>query len=147
MNTTFRLAPWADVLYAMDRAWWDKHIAEVRARFRGLLATPVTACHGVHKIRFDHQRNSGAGAVALAAHLGARRIVLLGYDGQKTGGRAHWHGDHPAGLGNAGNVGRWPAQFADLARKLNGAEIINASRETALTCWPRAALEDALCAS
>jgi len=88
--------------------------------------------------------NSGAGAIALAAKAGARRVLLLGYDCQKTGGKAHWHGDHPEGLGNAGSIHKWPAQFAQLKASMAGVEIINCSRATALTCFPRQPLEAAL---
>lgn len=128
----------------MDRVWWRQYLEEARQSFTGQLVAPVAGIHGVCRAKFPQQLNSGAGAIALAAQLGARRIVLLGYDAQKTGGAAHWHEDHPAGLGNAGSVGKWPRQFAELAKSLAGVEIINASRETALTCWPRMTLEEAL---
>lgn len=145
VNTTFRLAPWADVLYAMDAAWWNAHIDEVRRTFRGRLINPWREMRGVERVRFEHRRNSGAGAISLAAHWGARRIVLLGYDCQRTGGQAHWHGDHPKGLGNAGTIDRWPAIFARLAKSLAGrVTVINATRETALTCFERRSLSEAL---
>lgn len=145
VNTTFRLAPWADVLYAMDAAWWNAHIDEVRRTFRGRLINPWREMRGVERVRFEHRRNSGAGAISLAAHWGARRIVLLGYDCQRTGGQAHWHGDHPKGLGNAGTIDRWPAIFARLAKSMAGrVTVINATRETALTCFERRALSEAL---
>lgn len=140
------MAPWADALYAMDRAWWREHVAEVRATFRGALWAPFSGMPGIKRLRFDRPtpRNSGAGAVAMAAQFGAERIVLLGYDAQKTGGRAHWHDDHPKGLGNAGTVAKWPEQFRRIVGSLRGAQVVNASRATALTCFPRASLEDAL---
>lgn len=146
MNTTFRLAPWADALYGMDRAWWRVHIDEVRHAFTGALWAPFSGLHGVQRVSFAPPlpRNSGAGAIALAVYLGARRIVLLGFDAQHTGGRAHWHADHPKGLGNAGSVAKWPEQFHQAAARLNGAEVVNASRVTALTCFRRVSLEDAL---
>lgn len=146
VNTTFRMAPWADALYAMDRAWWSEYLAEVRETFRGALWAPLGGLAGVKRIRFDRQtpRNSGAGAVALAAQEGAERIVLLGYDAQHSGGRTHWHGDHPKGLGNAGSVAKWPEQFRTLIGLLRGATVVNASRTTALACFPRASLEAAL---
>ncbi len=130
----------------MDRAWWDTYIGEVRRGFGGRMISPLRNCHGTQYVRFDRGRNSGAGAIALAAHFGARRIILLGYDAQKTNGQAHWHGNHPRNLGNAGTANKWPAQFADMAKRLRGVEIVNASRATAITCWPRVDLEDALCA-
>lgn len=89
--------------------------------------------------------NSGAGAISLAVKAGASRVILLGYDCQKTGGMVHHHGDHPAGLGNAGSMPKWPEQFKRLAASLEGVEVINCSRETALTAFPRGELESALC--
>src|SRR5690606_31872717 len=35
VNTTFRLAPWADALFAMDENWWKHHHEEVAATFTG----------------------------------------------------------------------------------------------------------------
>lgn len=150
VNTTFRIAPWADALFAMDRAWWDKHLTEVNATFRGqrFSNNPLSSRYHVHKLNnatFKTYGNSGAAAINLAAHLGAKRIILLGYDCQKTGGKTHWHGDHPHGLGNAGMIDRWAGRFAELARDLGGVAVFNATRETALTCFPRVTLEDALC--
>ncbi|SDW94858.1 hypothetical protein SAMN05421681_103308 [Lysobacter enzymogenes] len=126
----------------MDRQWWDRHLADC-AGFAGELVAPHQI-HGVRQERFNHNHNSGAGAIALAAHWGARRVILLGYDCQRTGGQAHWHGDHPEGLANAGSIARWPAQFQRLIPQLRGVEVINASRETALTVFPRATLESLL---
>ena len=94
---------------------------------------------------FECYGNSGAACIRLAAMAGARRIVLLGYDCQKTGGKSHWHGDHPWPLGNAGRADRWRERFGRLAVDLTNVEVINCSRHTALTCWPRAKLEDVIC--
>lgn len=132
------LCPWADVLYAMDLAWWKKYIAQVRQEFNGLLITQASDCFGVPKSPAPDFGNSGAGAIALAAECGATTIYLLGYDCQHTGGKKHWHGDHPAGLGNAGMVAKWPSQFAAVAQRYRHASIINCSRQTSLRCFSRA---------
>src|SRR5690349_21512799 len=34
INTTFKLAPWADVLFACDLPWWNHYIEEVRKTFK-----------------------------------------------------------------------------------------------------------------
>lgn len=128
----------------MDRDWWRAYRSEAAEAFSGALVSPLGNIQGVRTVRFGTYLNSGAGAIALAVHLGARRVVLLGYDCQKTGGKAHWHGDHPAGLGNAGSVGKWPGQFARLAADLKGFDIVNATRQTALNCFARKPLEEAL---
>lgn len=135
----------------MDRKWWDTHIAEIRRDFRGDLTTTSNEVKhlglkpmGTYGRGFQPYGNSGAGAMALAGLAGARRIVMLGYDCQRTGGMAHWHGDHPKGLGNAGSMPKWPGQFEKCKAGLAGVEIINCSRDTALAMFPRASLHDTL---
>ena len=132
------------MLFALDRDWWKVYREEAAAVFAGELVSPLPNNYGVRRIQLPRYENSGAAAIALAVHMGAQRIILLGYDCQKTGGKAHWHGDHPKELGNAGSLNKWPAQFAKLARDLRNFNIVNCSRETALTCFPRANLEHVL---
>lgn len=148
-NTTYRMAPWATVLMAYDSKWWDLHGQEVKATFTGHKVTFARSGerHGAQSLalcKFRPYGNSGAAAVSLAVLAGARKVVMLGYDCQHTGGQTHWHGNHPAPLGNAGSVARWPAKFAQLAQyaRQSGCNVVNASRETALTCFPRVRLED-----
>lgn len=35
INTTYRLAPWADLIYACDHCWWKFYIDEVRQHCSG----------------------------------------------------------------------------------------------------------------
>lgn len=148
-NTTFRLCPWADVLFGFDARWWREHLSEVSKVFEGerLTCSPVGRALGVPTLHgaqwFTSYHNSGAAAISLALASGAKRVVLLGYDCQKTGGMTHWHGDHPKTLGNAVSMPRWPHHFKQVARRAQslGVEVVNCSRETALTCFPRAPLE------
>lgn len=88
--------------------------------------------------------NSGFQALGLALHFGAACVVLLGYDMQLTDGKTHWHGNH-VGLGNpkADRMGTWRARFAEVTRQTK-VPILNATRETALTCFPRVDLAVAL---
>jgi hypothetical protein len=93
--------------------------------------------------------NSGFGAVGLCVQWGASRVVLLGYDMQRTGNRAHWHGDHPGHLGQGNSFAMWTRRFASAAPQLvdAGIEVVNASRATALTCFQRMGIQEALCTS
>lgn len=149
-NTTFRLCPWADVLYAMDRQWWELYLTEVDKTFNGRRVTmaglaPKFGTERLGRPDFEHYNNSGAAAVALAIRDGATRIVMLGYDCQRTNGQTHWHGNHPPKLGNAGTLLKWSEHFgmlADAASKA-GVTIINASRQTALQMFQRQELETA----
>lgn len=151
-NTTFRLAPDADFLFGFDTAWWAAHAAEVNTSFRGRRvsyhfgAAKYGAMAMEREPGFRSYGNSGACAIALAALLGARRILLLGAD-CAIGAKTHWHGDHPKALSNAKSHAVWPRQFqyaGAFARTLR-AEVINCSRETKLTCFPRVPLSEALC--
>lgn len=152
VNTSFRLAPWADYLFAMDDRWWRVYGEEARRDFRGKRYSFSRGTYAAEhaetmlgKSGYQTFGNSGAGAVMLARYLGASRVVLLGYDAERRkGAPAHWHPDHPIGLNNASSSHAWPGQFKRVARQMKGIRIINASRQTALTCFARATLEDAL---
>jgi hypothetical protein len=151
VNTTYQMAPWADALFAMDAAWWKIYYKEVSAVFRGAMysVNNFTVNHYPRVVQvakpFTSFGNSGAGAVHMAVKGGAKRIILLGYDCQHTGGERHWHGNHPKGLGNADVINRWPQQFARLRDSIPaGVEVINCTRTTALESFPRRELWDAL---
>jgi hypothetical protein len=164
-NTSFRLCPWADVLFAFDVKWWDEYHEEVKQVFKGRCMTYANAAmrYGAESVFdcswFTSHSNSGACAIGLAIAGKAKHIILLGADCQRTGGKTHWHGDHPKvmrskrarkswpmGMSNADSMNRWPAQYQSAAMQadIHGVEVINASRETALTCFKRARLEDVL---
>tara|TARA_R100000655_G_scaffold87091_1_gene127233 strand:+ start:3360 stop:3788 length:429 start_codon:yes stop_codon:yes gene_type:complete len=125
----------------MDRTWWKHYLPQVKKTFHGERYSCAVNLRDVTTAKSSVHKNSGAGAIALADYWGAQRIILIGYDGQKTGGKAHWHGDHPVGLGNAGSIEKWPMHFRKLALK---AQVINCTRETILDCFPRVPLETAL---
>ncbi len=154
VNNTFLLAPWADMLYAADAAWWHAHPAA--ADFPGLRVT-VQDVPGTHKLRcsgptgFDPHPgavrsggHSGYQAVHIAMHAGARQILLCGFDLHGT----HWHGPHPEPLRNTaqGTYVRWIENFAELREPAaeRGITIINVTPNSALRCFPMMSLADAL---
>lgn len=141
----FLAVPWADALYAIDAPWWKHYGQQVSAEFRGEKFS-ARARGGAVAAPSQHFENSGAAALALSAHLGARRVLMVGYDCQFTGGKSHSHGDHPPTLGNARSLPKWPEKFAQCAAHLArlGVQVINCTRETALTCFPRGDLETEL---
>lgn len=168
VNDAHRLAPWADWLYSSDRYWWAHHggvpafkgmragiehtpgRSDTRLKALSVLVHRNTGHDGI-ETSSDGLRtcanNSGGAAVNLALHLGARRVVLLGYDlGYGAGSRRHFFGDHPVGLSNQHNFPTWRKAFATMAEPLKalGIEVVNCSRVTALDCFPVAVLEDVL---
>jgi hypothetical protein len=168
VNDAYRLAPWADVLYACDPEWWGWHrerlAGAIDRRYsldglrwkdpkieamRAELGVTLLGLTGVAGFELDPRavrtgKNSGYQAINVAYHFGIRRVILLGFDCGPKGDREHWFGDHPNR--SRGLYG----QFADHFRKLAGLapalglEIVNASRESALDCFPRVSIEEAL---
>lgn len=150
-NTTYRLCPWATVLMGYDLRWWQVHHKEVAETFKGHKVSGMVDCkaYGARCLRlmkFRPFNNSGAAAISLAVLAGSKKVIMLGYDCKHAGGKTHWHGDHPAPLGNAGSVAKWPEKFRQLSvyARQNGCQVLNASRDTALDMFPRVALEDVL---
>lgn len=151
VNDTFRLAPWADLLYAADHTWWS--LRPEAMAFAGLKATigmhsALRWLRNTGVVGFDPDPsalrtggNSGYQAIHLAVHAGARRVLLCGFDMHGT----HWHGPHEAPLRNTTDYvfGRWLQRFDTLAEELRerGVEVINCTHGSALTCFPRGWLE------
>jgi hypothetical protein len=99
--------------------------------------------------KLDHihtGRNSGYQAMSLAYIFGVKKMLLLGFDFQRTNGKSHWHGDHPRGLGNGGRYSGWVIAMDKLAKDLaaKGVEVVNCSRHTALKCFKRSTIEKEL---
>lgn len=163
VNESWRLAPFADALYACDGCWWD--LRRGAPEFGGLKITQdvrAAQLYGLRQVRlrkgcdrllFDEAGeigwggNSGFHAVNLALQFGASRLALVGFDYGLAGG-VHWHGRHPARLNNpsAANLARWARTLDGQAPVIAGlgVEVVNCSPVSALTAFPTATLEDAL---
>lgn len=158
INTAYQLAPWATALYAADLEWWKWH--KGAPHFAGLrysvsrqaegYGVQILRNAGTDGLALDRTalrtgRNSGYQALNLAVHFGAQRIILLGYDMQ-TGpkGEHHWHGNHPRHVSSPYTIFR--KKFATLVGPLQalGIEVINCSPRTALSCFPKMTLAEAL---
>ena len=89
--------------------------------------------------------NSGYQAINLAYHLGARKIIILGFDMHRDGG-AHWHGDHPGLNVPDAHLTNWRSRMAPLARDLQnqGVRVINSTPGSALDCFEKLPLNKAL---
>ena len=127
----------------MDKDWWTIHGDEVIKTFIGAKFSNNPVKEAKYLAKFEHFGNSGAACISLAIMGGASRIILLGYDCQVTNGLKHWHGDHKAGLGNAGMIHKWHKKFAEIEERWPNL-VVNATRQTALTCFEIVNLESEL---
>lgn len=159
VNDTYRLAPWADLLYAADREWWDRHAGLPTFRGRKATIEPINrAWPGVEVFRnmgtdglettpggLRTGLHSGYQAINVAVHEGASRIVLLGYDMQPAeDGSHHHHAAHPGDVHPS--YGRHLPLYHTLVAPLAalGIEIVNCSRRTAITAFRRASIWETL---
>jgi hypothetical protein len=152
VNDAIDYVPWADVLFAGDASWWTRRRetpdTQLPALKFALQWTALAARPSVHVLNYTGQlgiedqptavrtgRHSGYAAINVAVHLGARRIILLGYDLQPSAtGANHVFGDHPGREGRALNYDAWLAAYQGLTDALasRGVAVINATRKTAL---------------
>jgi hypothetical protein len=157
INTSYQMVPWATALYAADAHWWGWH--KGAKDFGGLRysLSPDAAKYGVSILRNTGQgglemspdglktgRNSGYQAVNLAVHFGAKRIILLGYDLQPSKQREHWHPDHPHSRPSPYSAFRDAFKLLVGPLASLGVEVVNCTPATALTCFPRRPLREAL---
>ena len=159
------LAPWADVVYGCDRAWWRNR--QGLHEFTGLKisqAAELTASYpDIRIVKVDNTKdkillddtkvvgsggNSGFQALNLAVQFGADRILLIGFDMHARSG-VHWYGrNNGQGRSNPSehNFKRWRAAFEGSADMLKerGVDVVNASLISELTCFRVAKVDVAM---
>jgi hypothetical protein len=167
IKSTWRLAPWADVLYGIDRGWWiaNKGVPS----FKGLRVSPSpTICRiypEVREIRLKARAHlitgktgvigcglksggghSGFQAINLAVQFGATRVLLVGFDMTLRGG-AHWSKDYRGvSKPDAGRVETWRREMDECAPQFRtlGIEVINCAMASALTAYRKQPLGEAI---
>lgn len=152
VNDTYKLAPDAEIIFALDRSWWQRN-AEALAMpgFKVTADAPAAPYPGVLTMRnsgkrgFDPdpaalrtQGNSGGAALHLAVHTGAARILLLGFDMRG----AHWHNDRVHAPPTFQRWIRAMDEFAEVVR--DRVEVLNCAPSSALHCYRRIELADAM---
>lgn len=145
VNTTWKRAPWADILYAGDNCWWREHGKKVTSgaeRWTCSLssAKKFNCNHRARQIRPGY--NSGACAIEVVANVyNASTILMLGFDCSVKHG-IHHHGPHKrTGNPDSCRCRQWRRQFKSLKDVCKNTRIINCSRYTELDvfeCMPLA---------
>lgn len=170
INDAYKVMPWADALYACDSTWWQAH--KFATDFEGMKFTSTsndfTVCDdkqsepaipGVRLIgakngtgfsqdpQFIHyggdNATSGFQAINLALLMGAKCVVLVGFDYGFREGKSHFFGDHQTGLRQFGE-----SAYLDAAKAFDGTTysvpIINATPDSRVTAFKRMALDEAI---
>jgi len=153
LNSTAKLALWASALFFTDHPWLEKNHALVTnwsgyaftlsyPQVRNLPTNVKSVCALVQDELFTggaikRGRTTGHTAISLAAILGAKRIVLLGYDMRFVGGRSHCHDDYASPNEKIYSDDFIPyfKGWNEAARKA-GVEVLNATPGSALEEFP-----------
>ena len=153
VNSAIRLCPTAHVLFSRDSNWCQKYPALIDSAWSALkITTKLDAAteRGMLLVRMERRESfaavghpairygvsSGHAAVSLAVAMGAKEIVLYGFDGRFVDGRSHWHDDYeePRREVYATFVTGWRGWNA--AAQAVGVSIRNATPSSAITEFP-----------
>jgi len=145
-------APWADMLYAADRHWWNHYLPE----FYGMRVcadhkppnTDVTMikCHQsdvpvpTEPGEVLSGGHSGFQALNLALTLGAQRVVLFGYDCGGPKRNCHENRD-PIFYRSGPPFDRWAEMYRRIAPAFPDRQVALCSPHSAITCFPQVNLE------
>lgn len=161
INSSYLIAPWAEILFFADDRWWAREVSEGRLStlqaFEGQIVT--IAHHTKHELLWHlHrsipsigeplatkrdtvalERTSLTGVLNLCLHKGAKRIILVGADNRDgPEGRTHHHAEYPWDR----KVETWRNKAQEVALavaplRAAGVEVINASPDSTFPWWDR----------
>jgi hypothetical protein len=162
INKAIYAYPAAEVLYWTDSRFytWYKNDIDQLGCLKYTLKTGSQytddiqilrkgATHGLEEPTdtLAHGNNSGYAAINLAYHLGAKRIILLGFDMMNDGDDSHFHDGYPTrGTGDRVYRDKFLPGFKSLAASLKkkGVIVLNASPYSRLNDFTKISLEAAL---
>lgn len=165
VNVAYMLGEWVDMVFFGDSGFFLTHLQRL-AQFPGLKVSCHPAVARYPWVKYTprdnkHPRgisgntqmvswngNSGAAAISIAVHAGAKRVILLGFDMKLSdGNRQHWHnvyGRAPVNVRDQRKMRKLPFDrhlrgFDQIARdaKHMGVEIVNACPDSAIREFPR----------
>lgn len=148
INSSWEMIPECTYIYSGDYQWWRHHIQRVPPTPEYWTCSP-RACEllkiNYFKPDYLSPYNSGQRAILFAAHLGVEQIILLGFDCSLKNG-THWHGDHKeTGNPTVDCTHNWKKQFGIVSDHLKDkVQITNCSRETELSCFRCASIDEVL---
>lgn len=168
VNNAYEYFPDAAMLYACDRVWWTHYrergalggpghesFAGIKVTLEELIAPCINRVGNGGAFGFDERpdhvrtgKNSAVQAAHVAAHAGAKRIILVGCDAKAPSqGRDHCFGEHAFRRNRmrpdySDFIAGWNALAPELAAR--GIEAVNCSADSAIECFEKAGLAKVL---
>ena len=138
VNDSWKLAPWADILFACDEAWWKENNGCEEFKGRRVTASPNCMKRYGIDLFCSTGTNSGLRAIFLAERLGANPICMVGFDMHPKNG-VHWHKPRERLRTPGANemlTWRKETEWAAARFKEKGIQVINCTPGSALTKYP-----------
>ena len=174
VNMAFLLGPWVDIIWYGDKQWYNLQSPRILS-YNGLVLTCSAEAQNVRRhpaVKYVGRSKpsgieskkrthvawngcSGASAISVAYWLGAKKVILLGFDMQidakNKAAKTHWHDEYPLRWDKkkSSHVNPYPKfllywpQIMRDAKRL-GLEILNATPNSALNLFPKVTLESTL---
>lgn len=167
-NLSFLLGNWISMLYFCDTTFYRRYYKEI-ANFHNLKVTCVNhidrnllpTTRNIKRMKRDNRTglsktlnticwnyNTGAAAIDFAAHVGVKRILLLGFDMKPLNGKTHWHQGYEGYLKPTRDIvfDRFLKVFPKIAEdaKKEGIEILNVTEDSAIDLFKKVNLKDVL---
>ena len=168
VNVAYMIGDWIDMVFFGDKGFFLAHQQRL-ADFPGMKVSCEPTTDKVDWVKFvtrdtKHSRgisgnpkmvswnnNSGAAAINVAVHTGAKRIILLGFDMKLNGSNnQHWHDVYKRGVITGEKRMRnlpfdrhrrgFPV-IAQDAQKM-GVEILNCNLDSRIECFSKVSLKD-----
>ena len=161
-NSAFKLGDWVDITFFGDSRWfgWNQ---DALLHYSGTIVTCQKTFDNPHNIEvkklMKDQRNglttkndsicwnrsSGGAAINLATLLGAKRIILLGFDMQLVNETANFHNEYPVRRKRPKgpyDIFLKPMIAIKKDADRQGIEILNATSNSKLNTFPRIKFKD-----
>lgn len=163
VNVSFLLGDWVDICFFGDNSFFLKY-EEALLKSKCLKVSCCEKSKTLGWIKFlpiDYTKrgrltsdptkiswnfNSGSASINLAALLGAKRIILVGFDMNMPTNQPHWHNEYKKGdlteqekISRAQHFNQFLAPFPKIKKDLDtlGIEIYNTSLNSAIECIPK----------
>jgi hypothetical protein len=160
INKAFLHIPFAQVLYWSDTRFFEWYEKEIE-KFKGIKVTcrpqPKrndiinllnTGKNGLETMSYGIRDggNSGYAAINLAYHLGAKTIILLGFDMYTVGKDTHWHDGYTSTANTEVMSKLMVPNFDTLINPLDKrkVKVYNASPNSKLECFTKITIEESL---
>jgi len=139
VSNSYNLAPWGDALVSCDAAWWNNNPDAYDFPGLKFCKNNIGSARSLPlHLGLPAACNSGLAAMYLAKDMGAKKILLLGFDMHGS----HYFGKHPEPLKNTSH--KTFQIHINQFKRWSSPDVINCTPGSSLTKFPYMPLRDVI---